>query len=119
MDPDGKMGSRGNSVPLTGLPQIEGGCLRRARRRSPTGAQAQQQRQQQRQDGRARARSVGAPGRRAPRLQPHAARSRSRVQVRDAVGRECSFALGMSSQVQNAKLSPLLFLSDEKEGKRV
>lgn len=97
VDPDVKMGSRGNSVPLTSLPQIEGGCLRLARRRSPVGARAQQQQQQQRQDGRARARSARAPGRQAPRSQPHAARSRSRVRIRDAAGRESSFPLGTSS----------------------
>ena len=100
----------GHSIPLTSLPQIEDGCLRLARRRSPVGARAQQQQQQERQDGRVPARSAPAPGRRAPRWQPHAARSRSRVQIPegDAAGREFSFALGMSSQVQNAKLFPAI-----------
>lgn len=80
----GKGEEGGNSVPLTGLPQIQGGRLRRALRRSPAGAPQQppqqQRRQQQLQDAPAPARSAPIPGRR----QPHAAGSRSRVQGRDS-----------------------------------
>lgn len=111
MDPDAKL-RRENSVPLTRLPQIQGGCLRLALSRSPAGSRAQQQQQEQRQqlqDPPARARSARAPGRRAPRWQPHAARSRSRVRIRNAVGWEFLFALTPSSQgVQKAKLFPAI-----------
>lgn len=89
VDPDVKMEGRDNSVPLTSLPQIEGGCLRFALRRSPAGARAQQEQEQwqrqQLQDAPAWPRSAPAPGHRAPRLQPHAARSRSRVRIRSTL----------------------------------
>lgn len=106
---------KGNSVPLTSLPQIEGGHLRLALCRSPAGGtreqqqQREQQQRQQLQDAPARPRSAPAPGRPAPGLQPHAARSHSRVQSRSALGREFFSALGTSSQrVQRAKLFPAI-----------
>lgn len=114
------MRRRENSVPLTSLPQIQGGCLSLALSRSPAGSRAQQQQEQrqQLQDTPARAGSARAPGRRAPRWQLHAARCRSSVRIRNAVGREFFFALTPSSQrVQKAKLFPAIVRFRWKGGK--
>lgn len=76
-------GRKGNSVPLTGLPQIEGGHLGVSLRSSPAGAGAQQEQQehwqpQQLQD-------APAPGRQAPGSQPHAVCSRSSLRSRSTL----------------------------------
>lgn len=76
----------GNFVPLTSLPEIQGGRVRLALRRSPAGARVQQQQEEERwqrqlQDAPSQPHSALAPGHRASSSQPHAVLGRSRVQL--------------------------------------
>lgn len=76
-------GEKGNSVPLTGLPEIEGGHLGVSLRCSPAGAGAQQEQEEQWQPQQLQ--DAPARGRQAPDSQPHAVRSRSSLRSRSTL----------------------------------